>query len=101
MTDASTMSFFISAFFLSDAQLRSDIIFITVPSAFIVVFNQCCGALLNSSKHVLIRVILYEDPDDRCVFHIGSYETLTCFYLNCLRTIGNISTRIKKPQQHT
>ena len=71
-------------------------IYYTSECAFIVVFNQRCCVLLNSSNHVLIRVILYGDPDDRCVFHIGTYETSTCFYLNCFRTIGNISSRIKK-----
>ena len=65
------MSFLISAFVLSDDQLRSDIRFITVQSAFIVVFNQCCCVLFNSSNHVLKRVIWYADPDDR-----DAYSTL-------------------------
>ena len=52
--------------------------------------------LLNSSNHVLICVILYRDTGDRCIFHIGTCKTSTCFYLNCFRTIRNISSCINK-----
>ena len=35
--------------------------------AFIVAFSHSCCVLLNSSNDVLICVILYGDPDDRCM----------------------------------
>ena len=55
----STMSFFTSAFVLSDDQLRSDIRFITVQSSEFRVcvhscFNHSRCVLLDSSNHVLM-----------------------------------------------
>ena len=77
-----------------DLQLKPDIIFTTVQSECVFAINQSCCVLLNYPNHVFICVILYGNSGDRCVFHIGTYETLTCSYLNCFRTIGNISSRI-------